>query len=43
MKIFKKARHCTSHIPCRYKMATIVLSASVVVYAVAVPLIIELA
>jgi hypothetical protein len=43
MSFFKKAKHCTSRIPCRYKMATIMISAAIVVYAVAVPLIIEMA
>jgi hypothetical protein len=43
MSIFRKAKHCTSRIPCRYKMATFALSAVVVVYAIAVPIIIELA
>jgi hypothetical protein len=43
MSIFKKAKHCTSRIPCRYKLATFALSAAVVIYAVAVPVIIEMA
>lgn len=43
MSIFRKAKSCTSRIPCRYKLATFMLSAAVVVYAIAVPVIIELA
>jgi hypothetical protein len=43
MGIFRKAKRCTSQIPCRYKVATFMLSAAVVVYAIAVPIIIEMA
>lgn len=43
MRIFSKAKQCTSYIPCRYKLATFILSAAVVVYAIAVPIIIEIA
>ncbi|MGB5337694.1 MAG: hypothetical protein WBO06_01215 [Gammaproteobacteria bacterium] len=43
MSIFEKTKHCTSRIPCRYKLATIMVSATIVVYAIAVPFIVELA
>jgi hypothetical protein len=43
MKFFRKAKKCTSYIPCRYKLATFILSAVVVVYAIAVPIIVEMA
>ena len=43
MSMFKKARHCSSQIPCRFKLAMIMFSAALVVSAVAVPLIAEMA
>jgi hypothetical protein len=43
MKILQKAKHCTSRIPCRFKLAMITFSAAIVVSAVAVPIIAEMA
>jgi hypothetical protein len=43
MSVFRNAKHCTKQIPCRYKLATMAICAAIIVYAVTVPLISELA
>ena len=43
MSIFEKTKHCTKRIPCRLKLAMIVYTTAILVSAVAVPLIVEMA